>query len=177
MAINKRTKRKQVSGHKKTKWSKDGDQLLLNNIKKYLKKHTDIDWTKVVISTRNSKQCQERYKNQLNPNINKSKFSENEINIIIEKQKIKEFKNKWKKISSFLDNRTEAQVKNCWHTHINKIDIYSNIDVSSPSEEDIFNDFSDLSDLEPDYNSNLFSQQVITNNDNYKIGDILNCFN
>jgi len=94
----------------------------------------------------------------------------------------KPFKNKWKKISSFLDNRTEAQVKNCWHTHINKIDIYSNIDVSSPSEEDIFNDFSDLSDLEPDYNSNLFSQQVITNNDNtdndnYKIGDILNCFN
>ena len=87
MAINKRTKRKQVSGHKKTKWSKDEDELLLNNIKKYLEKHTNIDWTKVVISTRNSKQCQERYKNQLHPNINKSKFSEKEINIIIENKK------------------------------------------------------------------------------------------
>ena len=150
MAINKRTRRKQHKGHKKTKWSKDEDELLLKNIKKYLKKHTDIDWTKVVISTRNSKQCQERYKNQLNPNINKSKFSEKEINIIIEKQKIKEFKNKWKKISSFLNNRTEGQVKNKWHSIKDKI----------KKDNIIVSDFSNLIDLKPD----TFSQQVINNN-------------
>ena len=148
MANHKKIRRKQHKGHKKTKWSKNEDELLLNNIEKHLKKHTDIDWNKVIISTRNSKQCQERYNNQLHPNINKSKFSENEIKIIIKKQKIKEFKNKWKKISSFLDNRTEAQVKNYWYSHINKKEKYYNIDDSShcENEDDVFGCFSDLSE-------------------------------
>ena len=148
MAINKRTKRKQVSGHKKIPWSKKEDEQLLDNINKYLKNHKKIIWTKVGVPGRNFKQCKERYENQLNPNINKSDFTNVEINIIIQKQK--EFGNKWKKISSFLNNRTDGQVKNKWYSIKNNI----------KKDNIIESDYSNLIDLKPD----TFSQQVINNN-------------
>ena len=55
------------------------------------------------------KQCKERYENQLNPNINKSEFTNDEINLIIQKQK--EFGNKWKKKRALVNNRTEDKLK------------------------------------------------------------------
>ena len=93
----------------KTDGPKKEDKKLLENINKYLSNHSSINWTKVIITGRNFKQCKERYENQLNPNINKSKFTNLEIDTII---KTKRIRNKWKEISKIIgNNRTEGQVK------------------------------------------------------------------
>ena len=132
----------------KKPWSKKEDKQLLDNINKFLNNNKKIIWTKVVVSGRNFKQCKERYENQLNPNINKSEFTNDEINLIIQKQK--EFGNKWKKISSFLNNRTEGQVKNKWHSIVNKC------------KRDKITDMESLIDTKSD--SSTFSEQVINDN-------------
>ena len=136
----------------KTAWSKKEDKKLLENINKYLSNHSSINWTKVIITGRNFKQCKERYENQLNPNINKSKFTNLEIDTIIQKQK--ELGNKWKEISKIIgNNRTEGQVKNKWHSIVNKCkknkiaNMESLIDTKSDSStfsEQVINDNNDI---------------------------------
>ncbi|KAJ6247000.1 snRNA-activating protein complex subunit 4 [Anaeramoeba flamelloides] len=67
---------------KKGKWSKEEDEML----KKYQRKYTN-NW-KIIskhLKNRTSKQCRERWKNSLDPNLKKGKWSEKEDQTLIEK--------------------------------------------------------------------------------------------
>ena len=64
------------------------------------------------LPVRKGKQCRERWYNHLNPSLIKTKWSEREDLVLLEKQK--ELGNKWSEIARFLLGRTENQIKNRW---------------------------------------------------------------
>ncbi|KAJ3426795.1 homeodomain-like protein-related [Anaeramoeba flamelloides] len=93
---------------KKGAWSKKEDSLLFQATLQY---GTNA-WTKVAktIATRNSKQCRERWKNQLNPKLKHGGWSQEEDCLIQTKQK--ELGNKWSVIETFLPHRSTNMIKN-----------------------------------------------------------------
>ncbi|KAJ3450903.1 transcription repressor myb5 [Anaeramoeba flamelloides] len=102
---------------KKGKWTEDEDKLL----RKYVKLFGDSKWSKVAdkIPRRTSKQCRERWKNQLDPTIKRTPWTKEEDKILIEKHK--EFGNKWSKIKDFLPGRPDNRIKNRWNSTLKKI--------------------------------------------------------
>ncbi|KAJ3426410.1 transcription repressor myb5 [Anaeramoeba flamelloides] len=102
---------------KKGKWTEEEDKLL----KKYVKLFGDSKWSKVAdsIPRRTSKQCRERWKNQLDPRIKTTPWTKEEDKILIEKHK--EFGNKWSKIKEFLPGRPDNRIKNRWNSTLKKI--------------------------------------------------------
>ncbi|TYZ57903.1 hypothetical protein PybrP1_004548, partial [[Pythium] brassicae (nom. inval.)] len=73
-------------------------------------------WREVAaqIPGRTAKQCRERWRNRLDPNINKAPFTENEDNII--QQAYEKLGNRWTQIAELLPGRTEDSVKLRWKT-------------------------------------------------------------
>lgn len=70
-------------------------------------------WEQVSLSMENKKsprQCRERYKYYLNPNINSLPWTAEEDQLLI--QKVSELGCRWKNISRFFDNRTHINIKN-----------------------------------------------------------------
>lgn len=94
----------------KTKWTYDEDQLLIQTISKYGSKN----WSLIAseIPGRTGKQCRERWLNQLNPELNKEHWSNNEDLILIRFQYI--YGNCWSKIATYLPGRSSNAVKNRW---------------------------------------------------------------
>ncbi|KAJ3448062.1 snRNA-activating protein complex subunit [Anaeramoeba flamelloides] len=93
-------------------WNKTEDDLLRYAIKKL----GDSSWLNIasLVTGRNSKQCRERWCNQINPNINHSPFSLEEEELLIAKQL--ELGNKWSKIAKFFKGRPDNMLKNMWHS-------------------------------------------------------------
>ncbi|CAK83813.1 unnamed protein product (macronuclear) [Paramecium tetraurelia] len=68
---------------------------------------------------RSGKSCKERFQNQLNPQINKDQWSQNEIDKLFELQ-IKHG-NKWRIIAKELPNRTDGLIKNYFYSLVRKV--------------------------------------------------------
>ena len=75
-------------------------------------KYGDFDWNLIasMMGNRTARQCRERYKNYLAPNLNSSKWTSEEDNLLL--QKYAEFGSKWTMISQYFNNRTVVNVKN-----------------------------------------------------------------
>lgn len=61
---------------------------------------------------RTTRQCRERYKNYLSPEIKNGPWSKEEDELL--KEKYKEFGPKWAKIGSFFNSRSDVNIKNRW---------------------------------------------------------------
>lgn len=114
--IMKKMKEVHVNGTLKPgQWSQEEDNYLIELIGK-----EKIPWPQIAkilnqefhenLSIRNSKTCQERWNNYLNPNIKKGKFTSKEDLLLI--KGFLDFGNKWKSIKQCLPDRTEGAIKN-----------------------------------------------------------------
>ena len=65
---------------------------------------------------RKSKQCRERWNNQLDPDVKKGLWTPEEDAIIIARQKT--VGNRWARVAEHLVGRTDMAVKNRWHTFV-----------------------------------------------------------
>ena len=107
-------------GIKKGHWTKEEDDFILENVKKFSTK-----WSRIskIMANRTGKQIRDRYLNYLDSNIKKDKFS------IEEDKKIKElyikYGSKWTKISKNIEMRTPEMIKNRFYSFLrSKIHVY-----------------------------------------------------
>lgn len=97
-----------VKPNVKGPWKSDEDELL----NKYVKTYGTDTWSSIAchIPGRSGKQCRERWKNHLDPDLKKCEWSVEEDDILIQAQK--EMGNKWSEIAKKLGGRPENAVKN-----------------------------------------------------------------
>ena len=100
----------------KGSWTREEDEVIL----KFVKDHGDKEWAKLalLLKGRTGKQCRERFKNHLDPNVEKKDWLEEDDNKLIELHKI--HGNSWTKIASFFEGRTDNCIKNRWNSTLKK---------------------------------------------------------
>ncbi|KAH9256855.1 hypothetical protein BASA81_004968 [Batrachochytrium salamandrivorans] len=101
-------------GLKKGKWSMEEDAVLMELVTEVLCQEgggKGIRWPRIAlrIPGRTSKQCRERWKCNLNPNIVRETFTPEEDKIILSLQH--KFGNRWAQIAQSLHGRTENAIK------------------------------------------------------------------
>jgi hypothetical protein len=117
MDITQNSKRTmKFSKYSKTQWTTQEDGKLLESIRE----HGMLNWSVIAndIPNRNGKQCRERYKNHLSPDVNHDDWNSEEDAILLLQHKFKG--NQWLSISSFLPGRSPNHVKNRYNFLMNK---------------------------------------------------------
>ncbi|KAH9615195.1 hypothetical protein KSS87_015841 [Heliosperma pusillum] len=102
---------------KKGPWSPKEDELLIN----YINEHGHGNWRSLSKNAglrRCGKSCRLRWTNYLRPDINRSPFTPEEENLVIQLHSI--LGNRWSAIAIQLPGRTDNDIKNLWNTHLRK---------------------------------------------------------
>jgi hypothetical protein len=92
----------------KAKFTPEEDERLLNIVS-----HLEtINWATVssVMTTRNARQCRERYNNYLCPRLRREEWTEEEDRLLLEKYT--EIGPKWNRISKFFEGRSDIALRN-----------------------------------------------------------------
>ncbi|KAK1306148.1 Transcription factor GAMYB [Acorus calamus] len=99
---------------RKGPWTAEEDEILMD----YVTKYGPRDWSSIRskgLLPRTGKSCRLRWVNKLKPDLKTGcKFSAEEERIVIELQA--RFGNKWARIATYLQGRTDNDVKNFWST-------------------------------------------------------------
>nr|QSD99738.1 MYB family transcription factor [Melilotus albus] len=118
---------------KKGPWSSEEDEVLLRHVNKYGPR----DWSSIRskgLLPRTGKSCRLRWVNKLRPNLKTGcKFSAEEERVVIELQG--QFGNKWAKIATYLEGRTDNDVKNFWSSRRKRMERNSPRTPSPPSKQ------------------------------------------
>jgi hypothetical protein len=98
------------------KWTLEDDEILYNSVVKY----GDKKWQLVAnfLPGRNFKQCRERWMFHVDPSIDRSPLSPEEIKKI--KQLFLEHGTDWISIAKYLPGRTTLQIKNWWNANLRR---------------------------------------------------------
>lgn len=94
----------------KIKFTPEEDAKLL----RLVQQHGARDWIRISqhMGTRNPRQCRERFKNYINPDLRKDQWTPEEDKIL--EEKFAEYGAKWNKISRFFVNRSDNNIRNRW---------------------------------------------------------------
>ena len=110
--------------NKRTKWSESQDEKLKNIINSLEKQKKVYDWEIVSKELKKNgvektgKQCRERWFHQLDPNLSKEKWTEENNKLLFDLHK--KIGNKWKEIAESFSGRTDNCIKNQFFSLIRK---------------------------------------------------------
>lgn len=100
----------------KGSWTREEDEIIVE----FVTKNGPKNWVKLAESLpgRIGKQCRERWTNHLSPNVARSSWTEQEDQLLIELHK--KYGNQWTVIASFMEGRTDNNVKNRWNSSLKR---------------------------------------------------------
>jgi hypothetical protein len=88
-------------------------------LRQLVEQYGDNDWKVIAqeMPNRSRRQCRERYKNYLAPDLSNRPWSDGEDALL--RDKVAEYGPKWAKISVFFKGRSDASIKNRWWSSLN----------------------------------------------------------
>lgn len=100
----------------KGSWTREEDEMIIN----FVAQNGTKNWTKLAsqLKGRIGKQCRERWRNHLDPEVNTEPWSAEEDQILIEMHET--YGNQWVKIAEKLKGRSDNAVKNRWNSTLKK---------------------------------------------------------
>lgn len=105
------------NGMKKGAWSEDED----NKLRAYIVRYGHWNWRllpKYAGLKRCGKSCRLRWVNYLKPGVKRGSFTKEEQDLVIKLHA--ELGNKWSAIAAKLPGRTDNEIKNFWHTRVER---------------------------------------------------------
>jgi hypothetical protein len=100
----------------KGSWTREEDEAIV----RFVEENGTKDWTKLAMSLpgRIGKQCRERWRNHLDPDVNRAPWTDAEDEILI--SMVEKIGSKWVKLAEFLPGRSDNAIKNRWNSTLKK---------------------------------------------------------